>query len=72
MVNNPPANAGECRFDPWSKEDTLEKQMVTHSSILTWENPVDRGGWWATVHGVAKVRRDLVTEQQQQYIYLNS
>ena len=26
------------------------------------ENPVDRGVWWATVHGVAK--SDLVTKQQ--------
>ena len=26
-------------------------------------NPMDRGAWWATVHGVAKVRHDLVNEQ---------
>ena len=25
------------------------------------ENPMDRGPWWATVHGVARVRHDLVT-----------
>jgi len=25
-------------------------------------NPLDRGAWWATVHGVAKVGRDLATE----------
>ena len=24
------------------------------------ENPMDRGAWWATVHGVARVRHDLV------------
>ena len=24
--------------------------MATHSSILAWENPMDRGAWWATVH----------------------
>ena len=23
-------------------------------------NPTDRGAWWATVHGVARVRHDLV------------
>ena len=28
--------------------------MATHSSILAKENPMDRGNWWATVHGVAK------------------
>ena len=33
-------------------EDPLEKEMVTHSSILAWENPMDRGAWRAIVHGV--------------------
>ena len=28
------------------------------------ENPMDRGAWWATAHGVAKVRHNLVTKQQ--------
>ena len=27
------------------------------------ENPMDRGAWWATVHGVARVRHDLATKQ---------
>ena len=26
------------------------------------ENPMDRGAWWATVHGVARVRHDWVTK----------
>ena len=26
------------------------------------ENPIDRGAWWATVHGVIRVRHDLVTK----------
>ena len=26
--------------------------MATHSSILAWEIPMDRGAWWATVHKV--------------------
>ena len=33
---------------------SLEKGMATHSSILVWEIPMDRGAWWAVVHGVAK------------------
>ena len=34
--------------------------------IFSLENPMDRGGWWATVHGGGKsVRRDSVTQQQQ-------
>ena len=29
------------------------------------ENPMDRGVWWAAVHGVTKrVRHDLATKQQ--------
>ena len=35
-------------------EDLLEKEMATHSSILGLENLMDRGAWWAVVHGVAK------------------
>ena len=35
-------------------EDTLEKEMATHSNILAWENPMDGGTWLATVHGVTK------------------
>ena len=35
-------------------EDPLEKGMATHSSILAWRIPMDRGAWQATVHGVAK------------------
>ena len=26
------------------------------------ENPMDKVDWWATVHGVARVRHDLVTK----------
>ena len=36
------------------QEDALEKEMATHSSVLAWKNPTDRGAWLATVHGVAK------------------
>ena len=28
--------------------------QATHSSILAWRIAMDRGAWWATVHGVAK------------------
>ena len=29
--------------------------MATHSNILSClENPMDRGTWWATVHGFAR------------------
>ena len=35
-------------------EDLLEEGMPTHSSILAWRIPMDRGTWQATVHGVTK------------------
>ena len=59
----------------WSlrREDSLEEEVATHSSILfyffififiSWklitlqysclENPMDRGAWWATIHGVPR------------------
>ena len=36
------------------QEDPMEKEMATYSSILAWRIPMDRGAWWATVHGVTK------------------
>ena len=36
------------------REDPLEKGMATHFSILAWRIPMDRGAWWATIHGVTK------------------
>ena len=53
------------------QEYPLEKEMATHSSILGWEvswtevqyswlgNPVDRGAWRATVHGITKSQMQL-------------
>ena len=41
------------------REDPLEKEMSTHSSILAWENPMDRESWQATVHGSQRVGHDL-------------
>ena len=40
-------------------EDPLEEEMATHSSVLAWKIPVDRGAWQATVHGVVKSRTRL-------------
>ena len=48
-------NAGDLGLIPglgW--EDLLEEGMATHSSILAWRIPMDRGAWQATAHGVAK------------------
>jgi len=37
----------ETRVPSLGQEDTLEKEMATHSSILAWRIPMDRGAWWA-------------------------
>ena len=42
-------------------EDSLEKEMATHSSILSGRIAMDREAWWATVHVVSK--ESEVTEQ---------
>ena len=32
--------------------EDLEEGMATHSSILAWRIPIDRGAWWATGYRV--------------------
>ena len=36
-------------------EDPLEEEMAAHSSILGLGDPMDRGAWRATIHGVAEL-----------------
>ena len=38
VVKNLPVNAGEKGFS-FSREDPLEKEVTTHSSILAWKIP---------------------------------
>ena len=56
-VKNQPA-VQETSVQSLGWEDPLEEGMATHSSILAWRIPMDRGAWQATVHGVAKRRHD--------------
>ena len=61
MVKNPPANAGDTgdigliprleRFPGRGNGSLLQYTCL--------ENPMDRGAWWATVHGVAKSQTRL-------------
>ena len=56
QVKNPLAMQGtqEMQVQSLGWEDPLEEEMATHSNILAWRIPKDRGAWWAAVHGVAK------------------
>ena len=58
LVKNLPA-----MWEVWVRslgwEDPLEEGMATHSSILAWRILMDRGAWWATVHGVSKSQTQL-------------
>ena len=44
----------ETRVQSLGQEQPLEEGMATHSSILTWRIPMDRGALRATVHKVIK------------------
>ena len=57
VVKNLPAMQ-ETWVQSLGQDNPLEKGMATHSSILL-ENPMDRGAWWATVHGVTQSQTQL-------------
>ena len=56
MVKNPPANAGDIgdsgSISVSGRSPGGEPGNPLQYSCL--ENPMDRGAWWATVHGVAE------------------
>ena len=56
MVKNPPAmpETQKIRVQFLGQEDPLGEEMTTHCSILAWRT-MDKGTWWATVHGVAEL-----------------
>ena len=53
VVKNLPANAGDVGLIPRLGKSSGEGNghPLQYSSL---GNPMDRGAWWATVHGVAK------------------
>ena len=61
MVKNLPAMQ-ETLVRPLGWEDPLEEEIATHSSILAWRNPMDRGPWQAIVHNVAEADMTESTE----------
>ena len=56
LVKNPPASAGDVR-DMDSIPGLGRSPGRGHGNSLQYsclENPIDRGAWWATLHGVTK------------------
>ena len=56
VVKNPPAKAGDVR-DTASISESERSPGGGNGKLLQCsclENPMDRGAWWATVHGVTK------------------
>ena len=65
MVKNPPAMQETQVRDVgsilgWGRSPGEGNGNPLQYSCL--ENPIDRGHWWATVHGVTRVRHNLVTK----------
>ena len=54
IVKNLPA-MWETQVRSLGWEDLLEKEMATHSNILAWRIPMDRGAWQATVVGLQEL-----------------
>ena len=57
VVKNLPANAEDVGLIPGSgrSPEAGNGNPLQYSCL---ENPVDKGAWWATVHGVTKVRHN--------------
>ena len=62
-IKNLPANAGDSGLIPGSGGSPEEGtgNPLQYSCL---GNPMDRGAWRATIHGVARVRHDLAIKQQ--------
>ena len=64
VVKNPPPNEGKtgnrCLIPGWGRSPEEGNGNPLQYSCL--ENPIDRRTWWATLHGVTRVRHDLATK----------
>ena len=61
MVKNPPAMQ-DTQVQSLRGEDSMEKEMVTHSSVFAWEIS------WTEPWESQRVGQDLETKQQQKAI----
>ena len=62
VVKNLPANAGDTGLISGSGRSSGKRNgnLLLYSCL---GNSMDRGAWWAMVHGVAGVRYNLATKQ---------
>ena len=61
VVKNPPANEGDVR-DAGSIPGSGRSPGGEHGNPLQYscpENPMERGAWWATVHGATKSQTEM-------------
>ena len=49
----------EMQVQSLGQEDPLGEGLATHSSILAWKIPMERGAWRVKVHWVAKSQTRL-------------
>ena len=59
VKNSSPAMKGT-QVQSLGWEDPLKEDIATHSSILAWRIPMEKGAWQATVRGVAKSLTRLI------------
>ena len=64
MVKCLPTNAGDVGLIPGLGRSPGEGNGNSLQYFCP-GNPMDRGAWWATDHGLAEVGHDLVTKQRQ-------
>ena len=57
MIENPPTNVGVIRVEDSTPglDRSLGEGDDNPLQYSCLENPMDRGPWWATVHGVTKI-----------------
>ena len=70
MVKKLSANVGDAGLIPGSRTSPGEEKgdSLQYSCL---RNPMDRGDQWAGVYGIARVRHNPLTKQQQQLVLVS-